>query len=425
MDSWTDQQLALMKGGGNDKCNQYLESKGIDKRTPIKQKYESDAAQLYKLVLKARVEGKPEPTVLPKPAPRSGKAAAGAEASKSSTDPNGMERLPGETDQQYIARQTRLREEAKARMSAKFGGSGMGGTGSGGSRMAGIGSDPHYNPNSSSMGGSFAMDSMVTGLGSVIGSAGAMASSVQRSVLSQENMNAVKSTSASFWGSLAAGVNTVASSISSATDENDGLADLQREVAAHKPVQSKYGGFGSDNTKSTPMSSMAEAQGLPGEDRNGIARLTGETDDQYVNRQTRLRDEARARMQAKFGGSAMSSASSSASPMSPGTNGGVNTASTVTEAQGLPGEDRNGIQRLTGETDEQYVVRQTRLREEARARMQAKFGSSGVSGNMGGVGNTSSPSTTEGSPKWLSQKPTPSPSSGGINSNDFFSSFGT
>lgn len=113
MDSWTPAQLALMKAGGNDKCNAYLAAKGIDKRTPIKQKYESDAAQLYKLVLKARVEGKPEPTVLPKPTPRSGNSAMGAKPGGGATDPNGMERLPGETDQQYIARQTRLREEAK------------------------------------------------------------------------------------------------------------------------------------------------------------------------------------------------------------------------------------------------------------------------------------------------------------------------
>ena len=47
-------------------------------------------------------------------------------------DPNGMERLPGESDADYIARQTRLRDEAKARMAAKFGGGGMGGVGSGG-----------------------------------------------------------------------------------------------------------------------------------------------------------------------------------------------------------------------------------------------------------------------------------------------------
>lgn len=105
MDSWTDAQLALMKGGGNNKCNEYLQKHGIGPRTPIKQKYESPAAQLYKEVLKARVEGRPEPTELPKPVPKKPyQPAAG------SVDANGMERLPGESESAYVARQTRLRE---------------------------------------------------------------------------------------------------------------------------------------------------------------------------------------------------------------------------------------------------------------------------------------------------------------------------
>ena len=41
-----------MKTVGNDKCNNYLKAKGIDPRTPVKQKYESDVTQLYKEVLR-------------------------------------------------------------------------------------------------------------------------------------------------------------------------------------------------------------------------------------------------------------------------------------------------------------------------------------------------------------------------------------
>jgi len=52
-------------------------------------------------------------------------------------DANGVEALPGESEAEYVARQTRLREEAAARMRAKFGGSG--GL-SGGMRMGGVGS---------------------------------------------------------------------------------------------------------------------------------------------------------------------------------------------------------------------------------------------------------------------------------------------
>lgn len=58
MDSWTPAQLQLMKLGGNQKCQSYLSSNGVLPSTPIKQKYESDVAQLYKVKLKARSEGK-------------------------------------------------------------------------------------------------------------------------------------------------------------------------------------------------------------------------------------------------------------------------------------------------------------------------------------------------------------------------------
>jgi len=55
----------------------------------------------------------------------------------------------GQTDAEYVARQTRLREEARARMAAKFGSGGLGSTPmESSSRMGGTGSDPSYNPNS-------------------------------------------------------------------------------------------------------------------------------------------------------------------------------------------------------------------------------------------------------------------------------------
>ena len=65
MDSWSPKQLEIMRAGGNDKLNEYLKSKNIQKTTPIKEKYENDHAQLYKEILKARAEGRPEPTSLP------------------------------------------------------------------------------------------------------------------------------------------------------------------------------------------------------------------------------------------------------------------------------------------------------------------------------------------------------------------------
>jgi ADP-ribosylation factor GTPase-activating protein 1 len=382
MDSWTPQQMALMKGGGNKQCNDYLQAKGIGPRVAIKQKYESDAAQLYKQVLKARVEGTVEPTELVKPPPRSnsgyissapssGNNSAGF-TNAASTDPNGMERLAGETDQQYIARQTRLREEAKARMAAKFGSGGtMGGVGSNGGRMGGVGSDSSYNPYSG-YGAGGGVDSLIGGVSSIMGSVtGAIGS-----VANEHTLNSVKQTGSSFWGSLTSTVGSVASAVTQ-PDSSDGLADLQRSIAAQKPKNSVYSGFGSD-TYST------------GSGRGSSNGLSGST---------------------------VSSAHSN-----------------LQEAQGLPHEDKNGIERLTGESDEQYVMRQTRLREEARARMAAKFG--GGSSSMGGFGggSTTPPRHPSGGLGGMGQNPpmrttgsgsaTPPPQKERLNSDDFFSSFG-
>ena len=118
MDSWNPKQLQLMKAGGNAKCATYLAQKGVPSHTAIKQKYESPVAQLYKEVLRARVEGTPEPTELPAATSKTGSAHA---ATTDHQDPNGMQRLMGETDDQYILRQTRLKEEARQRMAQKFG----------------------------------------------------------------------------------------------------------------------------------------------------------------------------------------------------------------------------------------------------------------------------------------------------------------
>ena len=68
-----------------------------------------------------------------------------AGASGASNDPNYMERLRGEMDEQYIAHQTQLFEEARKRMTAKFGTGGIGGGGSMcGKRVMGrLGSSPY------------------------------------------------------------------------------------------------------------------------------------------------------------------------------------------------------------------------------------------------------------------------------------------
>eukprot|EP00527_Entomoneis_sp_CCMP2396_P004833 CAMPEP_0198141154 /NCGR_PEP_ID=MMETSP1443-20131203/4206_1 /TAXON_ID=186043 /ORGANISM="Entomoneis sp., Strain CCMP2396" /LENGTH=187 /DNA_ID=CAMNT_0043803803 /DNA_START=156 /DNA_END=716 /DNA_ORIENTATION=- len=68
MDSWTEKQIAQMKAGGNDKCEEFLTSHGVSMSSEAREKYDTPAAELYRQVLLARVEGKPEPTELPKAA---------------------------------------------------------------------------------------------------------------------------------------------------------------------------------------------------------------------------------------------------------------------------------------------------------------------------------------------------------------------
>jgi hypothetical protein len=72
MDSFTTQQIQAMKSGGNEQYNTYIEQQGsteglsFSRNTPTKEKYDNPIAELYKLRLKARAEGRPEPTELPK-----------------------------------------------------------------------------------------------------------------------------------------------------------------------------------------------------------------------------------------------------------------------------------------------------------------------------------------------------------------------
>lgn len=68
MDAWPEKHLEIMKTGGNAQCRAFLQKWGVNvdfDRSQIKERYESPAAELYREVLKARIEGLPEPTELP------------------------------------------------------------------------------------------------------------------------------------------------------------------------------------------------------------------------------------------------------------------------------------------------------------------------------------------------------------------------
>jgi len=273
MDSWTPQQLAIMKAGGNAACAKFLEEKGVPKSLSIKAKYESPAAQLYKEVLKARVSGLPEPTSLPQPRLSAGSSAqynssnttsnnkSMAFKAKPGEDPNGMERLTGESDEQYVARQTRIREEAKARMAAKFGGSGgMSG------RMGGVGSNTTqgFGSNNSSYGGgggglvdvdSF-KNSLVSGFGSVFSSVSSLTVQASQQASAVLSDTARTTTVSTMWSSFTSVASRAAAAMTEPDDAHadDGLAALQRKIKEEKqsrtsnqPEDNRYSGFGSED----------------------------------------------------------------------------------------------------------------------------------------------------------------------------------
>lgn len=142
-----------MLAGGNKRQTDFFASKGLQHQpgtAGIRGKYCNDVAKLYAKIVKARATGQPEPTEL-EPNERTPVNAGGGDMSRG--DPNGMERLKGESDSEYVQRQTKLKERARERMRAKFGGGGMGG--GGGGRMGGVGSDSSYDPSRGGYGGGY------------------------------------------------------------------------------------------------------------------------------------------------------------------------------------------------------------------------------------------------------------------------------
>jgi len=170
MDSWNKKQLDMMTKGGNADLIAFWKKHGVDPRMPHNAKYHEPASMLYADRLKAKVEGRPLPTELPKrvaaptscyDAPAGGAMSAGG---FNGGDAKGSEALKGETTEQYVARQRRLQAEARERMRAKFGSSGMGG----------VGSNSNYNPATGSYGsgGGLDADRLRAGAGAALGSVG-------------------------------------------------------------------------------------------------------------------------------------------------------------------------------------------------------------------------------------------------------------
>jgi len=333
MDSWTPTQLAVMKAGGNAKCASYLSSKGINSSLPIQQKYNSGPAKLYKLVLKARAEGKPEPTSLPAEKPRKPYTPSQPSASSQPYTPNqhsngnnankvedqsGMERLSNESEADYVKRQLRLRDAAKARMAAKFGNNQN-------RTMGGVGSAPAP----SAFGDSFSIEDVTGTLATGMSSAASGLNSVWNQAKSSGVRESVTATGFGLWSSISQSAQGMVeelakTDIGNDDDGGDAFGALNQKLKSVKDASSrKYSGFGSDDMQfknsmiNVPSHNSEPSNNTPAptttnEDQNSIAPLTGETDKQYMERQIRIREEATKRLETKFGKSLkLGSASSS------------------------------------------------------------------------------------------------------------------
>jgi len=300
MDSWTAPQLALMKAGGNMKCANYLTSNGIASSMSIQQKYDTGPAKLYKEVLKARAEGRPEPTSLPRPAPKKQyKPSPNSNGSNTNKvqDQNGMERLNNESEADYVKRQLRLREEAKARMAAKFGNSGN-------RTMGGVGSQP----TSSGFDNGFSMDDVAGTLSTGMASATIGLNSAWNTARSSGVASSVTGAGLGLWSSMRSQASNMAEQLGGADgiiSGGDGLQALNQKMKGQTNTSSRaYSGFGSDDMQlktSGSKESHNDVAAAANEDPNSIAALTGETDKQYMERQIKIREEAKKRMDDKFG----------------------------------------------------------------------------------------------------------------------------
>jgi hypothetical protein len=364
MDSWTPAQIEIMKAGGNDKCNEYIFSRGVPRNASIREKYSSDAAALYKQVLKARAEKRPEPTELSVATSSSSRSQNTAKdvGKTSGQDPNGMERLRGETDAEYIARQTRLREEAKKRMAQKFGN-----MDSNGKRvMGGIGSSPHPSssvPGSSSSSSFLDVSSFTNSFSSGLGTAASglssvfsLASNTVNSSGAREVAKDVGSMGLELWSTLSSSAKEVANNLNMeglhlgggggqmgnndhhqavGSGAVDGLSALNEKMKMEKLARGNssrtYTGFGSDSVVSGRVSGIGG--GSDGKNGNGNS-----------------------------GGSASSIASVAGSSSHGSSSSSIAMMKTA---------DPNSVAPLPGESDSEYMARQMKIRKEAQAKSMA------------------------------------------------------
>lgn len=65
MDSWKPMHLRLMEIGGNQRFQEFMDAQGVPRDMPIRVKYQTRAAEWYRINLRAEAEGREPPCLLP------------------------------------------------------------------------------------------------------------------------------------------------------------------------------------------------------------------------------------------------------------------------------------------------------------------------------------------------------------------------
>jgi hypothetical protein len=395
----------MMRKGGNSKLREWFSERGVPNNMRISAKYHTPDAEYYGKRLKAAVEGKEVPAMPPR-------MPIDTSVDYSKGDPKGKEKLRGESDEAYVARQRALNAEAKARMAAKFGGA---------SAMGGVGSDPSYRPGGDDGGG--------LGVGAALGSLWGNLAATTQSVAAkaQEELArrelgrkvkegweataatlgddkkrrdagaAAKGAVAGLWGSLAAKVADLAS-----PDDDAPFPTFYNPAAKAAAPSTGMAGIGGGG----PTAAGGSSSGRGGGGSSGGSAGGDDWDDWGEGRKLSARAApSRSGSSGALSGSGGDGEGSLAA-LASGGGGGPNG-----ECPGLPGEDRDGIAGLSGESEGQYAARQARIRDEAKERMRLKFGGGSA---LGGVGPSSSSHSSQSSSaaSWASPSPprrSPSP----------------
>ncbi|KAL3674071.1 hypothetical protein V7S43_000021 [Phytophthora oleae] len=273
MDSWTDKQVLQMQKGGNESFRTAFSAAGVPTDLSISEKYNTPQAEAYRQRLTAIVEGR-APQSLPqwdpsmrKPASSSFSSASYAGGGSAGGDTRGVEALKGESEQDYVARQMKLREEARSRMAAKFGGNGMQGIGSGGetrtpqAQSGGLGdlsgAFSYFASTVTTAASSAASLVKDQDLGSKVSSSW---SYVQSAIHDPALSGNVKSSASSGWSALSSGASALLQTAQTAVNgggnaygNSDGLSSFPR-TNTDLSATGKYAGIGS-SASSTSSSS--------------------------------------------------------------------------------------------------------------------------------------------------------------------------